>query len=82
MEHIYYHPDIEASSILAIVMATWQSLDRQTVATGHAALATGMLASQQAMNGLVRQCRENPGQSIQAAAAAVYVLARQEVDGY
>jgi hypothetical protein len=82
MEHIHYHPGIEANSILAIVAGTWHGMDQQTTASGHAAIAGKMLASQQAMNGLVRQCRENPGQSIQASAAAIYLLARQELDGY
>lgn len=82
MEHIHYHPGIEANSILAIVAGVWRSMDQQTVTSGHAAIAGRLLASQQAMNGLVRQCRENPGQSIQAAAGAVYLLARQELDGY
>jgi hypothetical protein len=82
IERIHYHPGIEANSILAIVAATWRSMDQQTTASGHAAIASRVLASPQAMNGLVRQCRENPGQSIQAAAGAVYLLARQEIDGY
>lgn len=82
MERIHYHPGIEANSILAIVAGVWRGLDQQTTASGHAAIAGKMLTSQQSMNGLVRQCRENPGQSIQAAAGAVYLLARQELDGY
>lgn len=82
MEHIHYHPGIEANSILAIVVGIWRDLDQQTIASGHAVIAGKMLTSQQAMNGLVRQCQENPGQTIQAAAQAVYLLARQELDGY
>lgn len=82
MEHIHYHPGIEADSILAIVAGTWRSMDQQTTASGHAPIADRILTSQQAINGLVRQCQENPGQSIQAAAGAVYLLARQELDGY
>lgn len=81
LELIHYHPAIEANSVLAIVAATWHGLDQQTVAAGHASIANQLLASQEAMNGLVRQCRENPGASIQSAARAVYFLARQEWEG-
>lgn len=82
MVSIQYHPDIAASSILAVVMNEWQAMDRQTVASGHAAIATRMVQTPAVMNALTQQCNDNPGQSIQAAAAAVYRLARQSLDGY
>lgn len=82
MVSIHYHPDIAASSILAVVMNEWQALDRQTVASGHAAIAARMVETPAVMNALTQQCNDNPGQSIQAAAAAVYRLARQSLDGY
>lgn len=81
-ERIHYHPTIEASSILAMVAATWRGMDQQTMANGHPPITDKLLASQRAVNGLLRQCQENPGQSLQAAAGAVYLLARQELDGY
>jgi len=82
IERIHYHPTIEANSVLAIVVATWRSMDQQTMAAGHPPITDKMLASSLAVNGLVRQCQENPGQSLQAAAGAVYLLARQDLDGY
>ena len=81
-ERIHYHPTIEANSVLAMVAATWRSMDQQTMASGHPPITDKLLASQSAVNGLLRQCQENPGQSLQAAAGAVYLLARQELDGY
>ena len=79
---IQYHPDIAASSILAVVMNEWQAMDRQTVASGHPAIATRMVQAPAVMNALTEQCHDNPGQSIRAAAASVYRLARQSLDGY
>ncbi|GAB0116686.1 hypothetical protein [Acidisoma sp. 7E03] len=82
IERIHYHPTIEANSVLAVVVGTWRSMDQQTMASGHPPITDRMLASSQAVNGLVRQCEDNPGQSLEAAASAIYRLARQDLDGY
>ncbi len=76
------HPGVEAPSVVTDVLAQWQNMDRQTMATGHAAIAAQMLSSPAILDLLARHCEDNPGQSLQLAAAQVYLRARAAIEGF
>lgn len=76
------HPGVEAPSVVTDVLAQWQDMDRQTMATGHAAIAAQMLRSPAILNLLAHHCQDNPGQSLQLAAAQVYLRARAAIEGF
>jgi hypothetical protein len=82
MTLVVNHPDIEATSIITMVVSQWQAMDRHTRAGGHAAIAAQMMASPVAINALSAQCNANPGQMLGAAAAQVYRQARAQLDGF
>lgn len=82
MESIHYHPNIAASSLLASVVGQWQSLDRQTEAAGHPPITGRMVQTPAVMDALVQQCTANPGETVNAAAAMVYSIARQSFEGF
>jgi len=76
------HPGIGAPSVVTDVLAQWQDMDRQTMASGHPAIAAQMLSSPSILNLLAQHCENNPGQSLQMAAAQVYLRARAAIDGF
>ncbi len=76
------HPGIEASSLLMEVATEWRAMDQATLSAGHPALTGQMLSMPGAMNQLSRQCADNPGQPLRAAAAQVYLRARAALDGF
>lgn len=82
MSLIAAHPGIEAPSILTDVAAEWRAMDQKTVATGHPALTGQMLAMPAVMNMLAQQCRSNPGQPLQVAAAQLYLRVRAALEGF
>ena len=76
------HPGIETSSILSIVSRQWQAMDQQTMAQNGHPIAPAMTAGATYFNMLSAQCEANPGQSLHAAAAQVYRIARSALDGF
>jgi hypothetical protein len=76
------HPGIEANSIMSTVMNQWEAMDRRTTAGGHAPIAQQMITTPSAINALSGQCIANPGQTLGAAAAQVYRVAREQLDGF
>jgi hypothetical protein len=76
------HPDVEASSVVAMAMNQWEAMDRRTASGGHAPITQQMLATPGAINALSGQCIANPGQSLGSAAAQVYRVAREQIDGF
>lgn len=76
------HPGIESSSIISTVVNQWEAMDRRTAAGGHTPIAQQMLTTPSAINALSGQCIANPGQSLGAAAAQVYRVAREQLDGF
>jgi hypothetical protein len=76
------HPGIEANSIVSTVMMQWEAMDRRTAAGGHAPIAQQMMATPSAIDALSGQCIANPGQTLGDAAAQVYRLAREQIDGF
>jgi hypothetical protein len=76
------HPGIEANSIISTVMMQWEAMDRRTAAGGHAPIAQRMMATPGAIDALSGQCIANPGQTLGAAAAQVYRVAREQIDGF
>lgn len=76
------HPGVEAPSVVTDVLAQWQDMDRQTMASGHPAIAAQMLNSPAVLNLLAQHCEDNPGQSLQMAAAQVYLRARAAIEGF
>ncbi len=76
------HPGIEANSIIAIVVDEWEAMDRRTVGGGHASITAQMMMTPAAIDALSTQCEINPGQPLGAAAAQVYVQAREQLDGF
>lgn len=82
MDLIADHPGIEAGSLLTEVAAEWRAMNQATLSAGHPALTGQMLSMPGVMNQLSRQCANNPGQSLRAAAAQVYLRARAALDGF
>ncbi len=76
------HPGIEANSIISTVMNQWEAMDRRTAAGGHAPIAEQMIATAGTIDALSGQCISNPGQTLGAAAAQVYRVAREQLDGF
>jgi hypothetical protein len=76
------HPGIEANSIITTVVNQWEAMDRRTAAGGHAPIMQQMMTSPSAINALSGQCIANPGQTLGAAAAQVYRVAREQLDGF
>ncbi len=76
------HPDVEASSVVSMVVKEWEAMDRRTASSGHAMIAQQMLVSSGAITALNEQCIADPGQSLGAAAAQVYRVAREQIDGF
>jgi hypothetical protein len=79
---VAYHPGIEANSIISTVVNQWEAMDRRTAAGGHAPIAQQMMTSPIAVDALSGQCIANPGQTLSAAAAQVYRVVRQQLDGF
>ena len=63
-------------------MMQWEAMDRRTTASGHAPIAQQMMTTPSAIDALSGQCIANPGQTLGAAAAQVYRVARQQIDGF
>ncbi|WP_419759371.1 hypothetical protein [Acidisoma sp.] len=76
------HPSIESTSIISSVVDQWEAMDRRTAAGGHTPIAQQMLTSPEAINALSGQCIANPSQTLGAAAAQVYRVAREQLDGF
>jgi hypothetical protein len=76
------HPGIEASSIISTVENQWEAMDRRTAAGGHAPITQQMMTTPNAIDALSGQCTANPGQTLGAAAAQVYRVARRQLDGF
>jgi hypothetical protein len=76
------HPGIEANSIMSTVMNQWEAMDRRTSAGGHAPITQQMMTTPSAIDALSGQCIANPGQTLGAAAAQVYRVARAQIDGF
>jgi hypothetical protein len=76
------HPGIEANSIMSTVMNQWEAMDRRTSAGGHAPITQRMMTTPSAIDALSGQCIANPGQTLGAAAAQVYRVAREQIDGF
>ncbi len=76
------HPGIEANSIISAVVNQWEAMDRRTAAGGHAPITQQMMTTPSAIDALSGQCIANPGQSLGAAAAQVYRVAREQLDGF
>ena len=76
------HPNIEATSIVSTVVNQWEAMDRRTAAGGHGPITQQMMTTPGAINALSGQCIANPGQSLDAAAAQVYRVAREQLDGF
>lgn len=76
------HPDVEASSVVAMAVSEWEAMDRRTASGGHAPITQQMLATPATINALSGQCISNPGQSLGAAAAQVYRTALEQIDGF
>jgi hypothetical protein len=76
------HPGIEANSIISTVVSQWQAMDLRTAAGGHPPIMQQMMTSPNAINALSGECIANPGQTLGAAAAQVYKVAREQLDGF
>ena len=76
------HPGIEANSIISTVVNQWQAMDRRTAAGGHVPITQQMMMTPSAINALSGQCIADPGQTLGAAAAQVYRVAREQLDGF
>jgi len=76
------HPGIEANSIISAVLNQWEAMDRKTASGGHAPITQQMMTTPSAIDALSGQCIANPGQSLGAAAAQVYRVAREQLDGF
>jgi hypothetical protein len=76
------HPGIEANSIMSTVLNQWEAMDRRTSAGGHAPIVQQMMTTPSAIDALSGQCIANPGQTLGAAAAQVYRVAREQIDGF
>ena len=76
------HPGIEANSIVSKVVSQWEAMDRRTAAGGHAPIMQQMMTTPNAIDALSGQCIANPGQTLGAAAAQVYRVAREQLDGF
>jgi hypothetical protein len=76
------HPGVEANSIISAVLNQWEAMDRRTAAGGHAPIAQQMMTTPSAIDALSGQCIANPGQSLGAAAAQIYRVAREQLDGF
>jgi len=76
------HPGIEANSIISTVVNQWEAMDRRTAAGGHAPITQQMMTTPSAIDALSGQCIANPGQTLGAAAAQVYRVAREQLDGF
>jgi len=76
------HPGIETTSILSIIARQWQAMDQQTLAHNAQPITPAMTAGPTYFNMLSAQCEANPGQTLHAAAAQVYRIARSALDGF
>ncbi len=76
------HPGIEANSIISTVVNQWEAMDRRTAAGGHPPITQEMMTTPSAIDALSGQCIANPGQTLGAAAAQVYRVAREQLDGF
>ena len=76
------HPGIEANSIISTVVTQWEAMDRRTTAGGHAPIVQQMITTPSAINALSGECISNPAQTLNAAAAQVYRVAREQLDGF
>jgi hypothetical protein len=76
------HPGVEANSIVSTVVNQWEAMDRRTAAGGHAPITQQMMTTPSAIDALSGQCIADPRQTLGAAAAQVYRVARQQLDGF
>jgi hypothetical protein len=76
------NPGIESQSIMSQVAGQWAVQDKRTVALGYPPIAQQMLGNGAAFQRLSSQCQDNPGQTLSAAAAQVYLQSREALDGY
>jgi hypothetical protein len=76
------HPGIEANSIISTVVNQWETMDLRTAAGGHPPITQQMMTTASAIDALSGQCIANPSQTLGAAAAQVYRVAREQLDGF